>query len=350
MSKLSINLVTYNGSKYIPLLFESLKKQTHKEWELLILDNNSQDNTVELIKNELNNFSIQYQLQENKENIGFAGGHNKLYGLSKIDYFLILNQDIFLEPDCLEKIVKFLDENSETAAVAPRLMKWSIGLDGAKPNFTNIVDSLGLKVIRNRRVVDKYSQKRWEDIKGKLNLSYHTKNGAMEVFGLSGALAIYRRDALRSVELTTGKIFDEDFVSYKEDVDLAYRLRIAGYSSCIILGAVAYHNRSAGIPEKLHDSVALVNKREQPLLVKYHSYKNHLATLYANEYWQNFILDFPWILWYEIKKFIYFLFFDRQVLKGVKELWKNRACLKIKRRNNIKIRKISSRQMRKWWN
>ena len=112
MSKLSINLVTYNGSKYIPLLFESLKKQTHKEWELLILDNNSQDNTVELIKNELNNFSIQYQLQENKENIGFAGGHNKLYGLSKIDYFLILNQDIFLEPDCLEKIVKFLDENS----------------------------------------------------------------------------------------------------------------------------------------------------------------------------------------------------------------------------------------------
>jgi GT2 family glycosyltransferase len=229
-------------------------------------------------------------------------------------------------------------------------MKWYDADLYRKQMNNNKVDTLGLKVLRNRRVVDKYSQKKWDDIKGKVNLSYHTKNGMMEVFGLSGALAMYRRDALRLIELAPGKIFDEDYISYKEDVDLAYRLRIAGYNSYILLDSVAYHSRSVGIPEKLRDSVAIANKCEQSLLVKYHSYKNHLATLYTNEYWQNFVLDLPWILWYEIKKFIYFLFFDRQVLKGTRELWKNRAYLKIKRKNIIKIRKISWRQMRKWWN
>ncbi len=347
--KLSINLVTYNGAKYIPYLFASLKKQTFQDWGLLVLDNNSRDKTIELIKKELNNFDVQHQIIENKENIGFAGGHNKLYSLSKTDYFLILNQDIFLEPDCLEKMVKFLDENSETAAVAPRLMNWNAGLNGAKPNFTNIVDSLGLKVLRNRRVMDKYSQKRWEDIKGKLNLSYHTENGAMKVFGLSGALAIYRRNILEKIELAPEKIFDENYTSYKEDVDLAFRLQNTGYDSRVLLDVIAFHSRSAGTPEKTHDNVAISNKRQQSALVKYYSYKNHLATLYKNEYWQNFLLDSPWILWYELKKFIYFLLFDRPILGGLKELWQNRKKLKQQRRQIKSLRKVDWQDTRSWW-
>src|SRR3989339_877979 len=162
--RLTINLVTYNGEKYIPYLFESLRKQTYQDWELLVLDNN-------------------------------------------------LN----------------------AVAVAPRLMRFSdkdlhrFMTDSRKLQISEgQIDGLGLKVMRNRRVVDKYAQKKWEDIKGKVNLSYHTKNEMMEVFGLSGAMAMYRSSVIKDVETTPGKIYDESYLSYKEDVDLAFRLRSAG--------------------------------------------------------------------------------------------------------------------------
>jgi hypothetical protein len=73
-------------------------------------------------------------------------------------------------------------------------------------------------------------------------------------------------------------------------------------------------------------------------------------TIYKNEYWQNFILDFPFILWYELKKWLWFLLFDWQVLKGHREIWKARKILKKKRRAIINKRKVSWKEMRKWWN
>ena len=64
LMKLTVQLVVWNGEKYIPYLFESLKKQTFKDWNLLILDNGSTDNTVNLVKKELNNLSVQNVLIE----------------------------------------------------------------------------------------------------------------------------------------------------------------------------------------------------------------------------------------------------------------------------------------------
>ena len=72
-------------------------------------------------------------------------------------------------------------------------------------------------------------------------------------------------------------------------------------------------------------------------------------TIYKNEYWQNWLLDFLWIKWYELKKFGWFLLFDRSVLKGLKEVWKNRKDLRNKRYEIRGRRKISWREIRKWW-
>src|SRR5258705_3471074 len=99
--KLSIHLVTWNGAKYIPYLFDSLRKQTFKDWQLLVVDNNSQDNTVELVKKELENFSTKSQIIENTNNLGFAGGHNQAFKESDSGYVLLLNADMCLQMDCL---------------------------------------------------------------------------------------------------------------------------------------------------------------------------------------------------------------------------------------------------------
>ncbi len=334
--KLSVNLVTWNGAKYMPFLFDSLRKQTYKDWTLFVLDNNSSDNTVELIKKEMRNFSVQYKIIENSENKGFAGGHNQLFKQSDAEYVLLLNQDMYLAPDCLEKIVVFLDQHPEVASVSPRLMKWNF-----PENFTDQIDALGLKVYRSRRVVEQYTQQNWTDFKIKLPAA------VLPVFGVSGALPAFRKSAIKNVVYQDGSIFDESYHSYKEDVDLAFRLAANGQKSYVLLDAVAHHDRSAAGPKQGDDVTALANKKNQSEWVKYHSYKNHLMTLYKNEYWQNFMLDFPWILWYELKKFVYFLLFDRKVLSGLKEVF-NKDLVQ-KRRLIKSLRKVGWQAMRKWW-
>lgn len=337
MSKLVVNLVTWNGAKYMPFLFDSLRKQTFTDWTLFVLDNNSNDNTLELIKKELNTFPVQYKIITNKENRGFAGGHNQAFKESDAEYVLLLNQDMYLAPDCLEKIVMFLDQHPEAAAVSPRLMKWNF----AEKVFTEQIDALGLKIYRNRRVVEQYTQQNWQELKKKFS------SDVLPVFGVSGALPAFRMSAIHSVAYADGSIFDESYHSYKEDVDLAFRLIANGQKSYVLLDAVAYHDRSAAGPKEADDVSALTNKKKQSEWVKYHSYKNHLMTLYKNEYWQNFTLDFPWILWYELKKFVYFLLFDRQVLGGLKEVFNK--DLGQKRRLIKSLRKINWQEMRKWW-
>lgn len=333
MIRLSVHLVTYNNSKYIPYLFKFLRKQTFRDWEFLIIDNNSTDDTFAVVKKELENFSIRTKIIENKENKGFAGGHNQAFGETNSEYFLLLNPDIFIESDCFEKLVQFLDKHPEAAAVAPRLMRWNF------PNgFTNTVDALGLRIFRNRRVIEQGSGEEWVG-----------NTGEREVFGISGTVALLRRSAIQEIVYSDGNVFDESLHTYKEDIDLAYRLQSRGFKCFVVLDAVAYHNRGSGVGGEVNDWSAAANKKTQSAFVRYHSYKNHLATLYKNEYWQNFLLDFPWIMWYEVKKFGWLLLFDCTVLKGLSELWKNRQDLNIKRLKIKESRKVKWKEIRKWW-
>lgn len=351
-NKLAVHLVTWNGAQYIPYLFASLKNQTLKDWTLIVLDNNSSDDTIELIQKELINFPVQSRLIVNQENKGFAGGHNQLYAQTESKYFALLNQDLYLEPDCLEKLVTAIELDETIAVVSPRLMKWNFtllnhdALDGSvdhhhlPQSFTDTIDSLGLCVLRNRRVIEigvgePYSIRKCDD--------------RIEVFGVSGTLPMFRRSMIESIEFSLTEFFDSLYHLYKEDVDLAYRIQSADWHAFTICTAVAYHDRSATGPKEIGDSAAANNKKQQSSWVKYHSYKNHLATLYKNEYWQNFLLDFPWIMWYELKKFIWFLVFDPTVLTGLKELWSNRASLRTKKKIIQSKRKMTWKKMRIWW-
>ena len=354
--KITVHLLTWNGAKYIPYLFDSLRKQTYQDWRLVVLDNGSTDNTLADCRLQIADFPVEVEMIENKENVGFAKGHNQLFERLKdqkierlCDYVLLLNQDMYLESDCLEKLVAFMNKNKEVVAVSPRLMRWDFNklqVTGytLQDSFTNTIDSLGLRVFRNRRVVEKYAGKDWEMIKPKMELSFRNDGGAKEVFGVSGALPMFRRAVIDEVGL-----FDESFGSYKEDVDLAFRLRSAGYKAYVLLDAVAYHDRTAAGLEKMSDKVAMENKRKQSELVRYNSYRNHLMTFYKNEYWQNFLLDFIWILWYEGRKFLYLLLFDRKVLGGLREVEKERKRLKIERLKIKDLRKVGWGEMRRWW-
>ena len=269
--KLSVQLVTWNGSKYIEYLFASLKKQTFLDWKLIILDNASSDDTVEKIKLELEDFSILYELILNKENKGFAGGHNQVFSSTDSDYVLLLNQDMYLMSDCLEKMVKFLDGNKDIAGVSPRLMRWDFSqchpCEGENPGgFTDQIDSLGLKIFRNRRVIEQYTQENWSELKDNFS------NNILETFGLSGAFPMFRRSAINEI-LLGGKMFDESYHSYKEDFDLAFRMLSHDMQSRVLLDVVAYHDRAGAGPKEMDDKSAWESKKKQSDWVKYHNAK-----------------------------------------------------------------------------
>lgn len=315
MSKLSVNLITWNGEKYTPYLFESLRGQTYKDWELLVINNGSSDGTAAKLESELVNFPMPARFIKNTENRGFAGGHNQGLAMTNGELVLFLNQDVYLAPDYFEKIVGFLDAHPEAAAVQGTLWRWDF------PSVkTEKVDSLGLKVFKNRRVVDIVSG----DI-------------STEVFGLPGAVPMFRRFALEAVKIGN-EIFDEDFFTYKEDIDLAYRLRIAGFRSFVMKDTNAWHDRTAG-----------ADRGRKSDFVNYHSYKNHLFVLIKNEFCANFWIDSPRIIWYELKKIIYILLFERKTLRALKDFFRLLPKMINKRKIIRAQRKISAKEIRKWF-
>lgn len=89
----------------------------------------------------MENFSVPYKLVINSKNEGFAGGHNQVYRDTDGEYFLLLNQDMYLQPNCLQSMVDFLDAHTEVGAVSPRLMKWDfskVAADGLEKRVNQI--------------------------------------------------------------------------------------------------------------------------------------------------------------------------------------------------------------------
>jgi len=319
---ISINLLTWNGEKYLPWLLQSLKKQTFRNWKLLVLDNASSDKSVDIVKE----YMPEAKVIRQKDNIGFSKGHNLLINWSDSDYILVLNQDIILDEDYLEKLVNYLEENPIVASVAGKVMYWDFN-EGKK---SKIIDSFGLKIDKKRQIID------WNQGKE----DYELEN--TEVFGLSGAATMFRRRNLENIkELKDNSFqyFDEDFFAYKEDIDLAWRLRLNGWENYLITNTKAYHHRS-------------INSKEDRKLrgaVNKFSYRNHLMLLYKNCFVRNFSKDFFNIFWYELKKILYFTIYERSTLKGLKEFIKFLPSLRKKRKFIKKIRQIKKEEIYKWF-
>lgn len=361
MSKLSVNLVVYNGEKYLPFVFASLKRQTYKDWEMIFVDNCSTDRTMELLEKELADKTISCKILKNDANYGFASGHNRAFKEAESEYVLMLNVDMYLLPDALQNMVNFMDQHPQTGAVGPRLMRWDFErarvafaggsnvAEAATEGFTSDIDAIGIRLFRNRRAVEWLTRQRWAKDSDSQDVRNIYNKPVQEVFGVSGALPMYRKELIKEILLPGENIFDPTYHSYKEDLDLAYRLRNAGYVSYILLNTAAYHDRTGAGPKKMSDLAAVKNKARQSLFVSYHSYKNHLRTLYKNEYWQNFLLDFPFIFWYELKKFLFFLFTNPLVLvNSWKEILKNISYTRSARRKILATRKMYWRGIRRW--
>lgn len=339
MKKVSINLVTWNSLKFLPQCLASIFQQNYKDFSLLIIDNGSNDGTIKFLEKEYPHIAF----LKNSRNLGFSKAHNQgiKFAIEKgFDYVLVINPDIILTQNCLENLVQTMESDLRIAGVGPKLFKVQTGNVELKESIkTKIIDSCGLKILRSRKVVERGAKEMDEG-------QYNKKE---EVFGISGALVLYRSKTLNDIKIND-EYFDEDFFAYKEDIDLAWRLRLKGWKNLYQPKAIAYHYRTATIKETAGLIETIKNRREKSKIVNYFSYKNHLLLLVKNEFIFNFLLHLPFILFYEFKKFIYLLFFETKTLKAFKQFLKELPSALKKRRLIMKDRKIGFKEIRKWFN
>ena len=245
----SIVVTNWNGRGWLDRCLGSLRAQTLQPIEIILVDNASTDGSVEFVEKEFPEVKI-VRLPENRGhagpvNDGFRAAHPNSMFLAKFD------NDARAEPDWLEKLVKAM-EHDETIGSAACLtldyhnseLIYSMG-DG----FLSSGDCFNIG--RGMRYRPDLPSARW-------------------VFGPSGCTAIYRRSALDRVGM-----LDEDFWAYHEDVDLDFRLQLAGYKSLYVPEAVAYHVGSV-TGKKFGEHTLLVGGRNRWFVL----YKNLPAALW----------------------------------------------------------------------
>lgn len=338
----AVSIVAWNSEEYIGGLLESLKKQIFKDFHVIIVDNASKDKTLEIAQRYDNVTCI-----KNSANLGFSRAHNKGIDLAmkfwqdknlEDRFIFVCNPDIILAEDCLEKILLAMCQDPGIGSAGPRLLRLEneAAEDSINTIKTNIIDSLGLEFFKSRKVIDKFS-----------GMEYSGPLETQEVFGVSGALVCFRAAALLAVKW--GKeYFDEDFFAYKEDADIAWRLKNLNWKSIVVPSAVAYHHR--GIKGNLNLSIwgRLKSQKQKPQIIKFLSLRNHLWMICKNDFSVNHLLDWPFIFSAELGKFFYYLILDTKsvrayfsVLRGLPKMLSKRAYLK--------TAKISPNNIRGWF-
>ncbi|MDP2631376.1 MAG: glycosyltransferase family 2 protein [Candidatus Uhrbacteria bacterium] len=308
-------MLTWNDRKYLPDLFESLENQTYKNFLLRILDNGSTDETVEYIQQ----YHPHTLVSRNLKNNGFAGGFNQLFRftfdrLTKDDekntFILIMNSDMILAPNCLEELVGALEANPKLGAVQPKLYRAfgeRMGDEVLQDTIkSDVIDTTGLRLHKNWRMTDRGAG---EIDKGQ----YDT---ATDIFGPSGTMALYRLEALNDAMLE-GTVFDSDFFAYKEDCDLAWRMRKLGWESRFVPAAIGYHYRGMYGAEKQSLLSRIKNRRGQRPFTAALSTRNQLFTLIKNLTILSLILSIVRVAFNEGIRVFYGILFESETRRRI---------------------------------
>lgn len=281
---LALQVLAYNGSRYLPGLFASLAAQTDRDWKLFVHENSGageeRTKTKRVMEQWKGRLPITYT--ESVENLGFAGGHQFLFASQDADLVLLVNQDCVLEPRYIATL-RAVFADPAVAAAEGKILRWDEGEKGEAVK-SDVVDTLGLTRTRWHAVRDLNSSPQILSSQG-------GEGGTIPVFGVSGCLPMYRRSAVVATD-PQGRLFDPAYGSYKEDVDLAYRLTRIGAKTVVAPEAVAYHHRA--FRPGAHETVSPYRA--------FLSYRNHLWNLIGNLSTADWLRDGVFVFGYELVK------------------------------------------------
>jgi GT2 family glycosyltransferase len=239
--QLTVVIPNWNGKRFLKTCLGSLREQTFDDFETVLVDNGSTDDSVAFVNENFPEVRIVH-LQENR---GFAAAANAGIQASDSEYVVLLNNDTEARHGWLAALVEAAGTNSEAGSFASKLVDFHDRrfLDGAG-------DALRLGGLP-------YRLGHGERDRGQFD-------APSQVFGACAAAAMYRRNMLNEIGG-----FDEDFFSYCEDGDLSFRAQLAGYRCLYVPDAVVYHVGSASTGGKRSATATRLGTRNSlSLLVK----------------------------------------------------------------------------------
>lgn len=213
----SVVIPNYNGEKYIKTCLKTLLDQSLKPDEIIIVDNNSSDSSLNIIREEFSNYVSLVCLNENK---GFSAAVNEGIKRSKSELVALLNNDTELDRDWLKELYNCIRKDEKIFSCCSKMIRY---------DKRDIIDDAG----------DEYSILGWSYKRGD-GKGIEEYNHSQEVFSACAGAAIYRKSILDEIGY-----FDEDFFAYLEDMDISYRAKIYGYKNFYCATSKVYHIGSA---------------------------------------------------------------------------------------------------------
>lgn len=231
MPGVTVIILNWNDWQDTIECLESLNKVDYDNFEIIVADNGSTDDSVIQIDNFLLSFESKFKVLNYKlrDNLGFAGGNNYVlrqnfqFPNSKPEYILLLNNDTIVSPNFLKKIVSVAESDKKIGIAGPIIYFYD------KPDHIN---SAGSKV-------------NWLMNKGNY-LGYNEKDGGQfgdkpyKVDYVSGACLLIKKEVIDKMGL-----IPEEYFLYYEDTDWNFQAKKAGYKSVLVPGAKIWHKESA---------------------------------------------------------------------------------------------------------
>lgn len=301
--KISVVILNWNGRRYLYDCLTSLQAQTYTDFEVIMVDNGSTDGSVEWVAE---HFPL-VRMICNETNVGFAAGNNQAIRASQAEFVVTLNNDTRVEPDWLASLVAAVEEDP------------SVGMCASKMLFADqseIINSTGISLDPVGIAWDRRGGEPDDGVEA----------APVKVFGPCAGAALYRRTMLDQVGL-----FDEDFFAYLEDVDLAWRARLAGWHCLYVPQARVYHVHSATAGEGSPFKNRLLGRNKVWTIAKNYGPGGRL------------LLYLPLILLYDLAAVLYALVVRRDFsplqgrlegLRGLPGIWRRRREVQALRREN----------------
>jgi len=211
---ISIIIISYNTKEILRECLQiTLKEIKSLNCEVIVVDNNSKDNSADMVASEF----PQVRLIRSGRNLGFGGANNLGFLQTSGKYIVFLNSDAFLKPDVLLKAFQKMEEDPEIGLAGAKL----VGQDGSWQPSARQFPSLLNDFLQFSGLAARFSQSRFF---GKGDRTWASPLEATKTDWVPGAFAIARRDLLKQLNC-----FDERFFLYSEEVDLCKRIKKLGY-------------------------------------------------------------------------------------------------------------------------
>lgn len=224
---ISIIIPHWNGIDVVTECLESLQKATYPNFEIIVVDNDSSDDSV----NQIRKLFPKVIIFKNSRNEGYAGGCNRGSEIAKGKYLLFLNNDTIHQSNWIEPLVQLLENDSHIAAVQPKLLNYfKRDLFDYAGGAGGMMDILVFPFARGR-------------IFNEQEIDLNQYNSKEKIFWSSGTAFLVRKTVFEKA----GK-FDELFFAHMEEIDLCWRFHLLGFDVWSEPSSVVYHKNAVSLP------------------------------------------------------------------------------------------------------